>query len=61
MPAFDGTSYVYVEGTQGRFDCTHGFDMVQITIEENLAYLLQETGFNLLLETGGKIQLEDNT
>lgn len=65
---FDSTNFVYYQtggfadfDTGGAFDCTHGFDMVQITIEENLAYLLQENGFNLLLESGGKIQLENNT
>lgn len=38
------------------FDCTHGFDMVQIYFEER-AELLQENGAAILLEDGGKILL----
>ena len=65
---YDSTNFTYYQtggfadfDTGGVFDCTHGFDMVQITIEENLAYLLKEDEGYLLLETGGKIQLEENT
>jgi hypothetical protein len=57
VPAFDGTSYVYVEGTQGRFDCTHGFDLVQIEIEDTIAALLQENEDDLLQEDGSRILL----
>ena len=45
----DSTAYVYVEGTQGRFDCTHGFDMVEITIEDAIGHIeLQDD--DLMLE-----------
>jgi hypothetical protein len=45
----DSTAYIYVEGTQGRFDCTHGFDMVEITIEDTIGHIeLQDE--NLMLE-----------
>jgi len=62
VPALDGTSYVYVEGTQGIFDCTHGFDLVQIEIIDDLAFLQQESAdpFNLdyiLQEDGFRIRL----
>ncbi len=57
VPAFDSTAYVYVEGTQGRFDCTHGFDMVQIEIEDVTEYLLQENASYILQEDGSRILL----
>jgi len=57
VPVYDSTAYIYVEGTQGRFDCTHGFDMVQIEIEDTLAYLLQENGSYLLQEDDSRIFL----
>jgi hypothetical protein len=63
---FDSTNYTYYQtggfadyDTGGMFDCTHGFDMVQITIQENIMYLLKEDEGYLLLETGGRIQLEE--
>jgi hypothetical protein len=71
---FDSTNFTYYQtggfadfDTGGMFDCTHGFDMIQITIQENIAYLVQETGDNLLLDDqtppgtydGGRIQLEE--
>jgi len=62
---WDGTAYVYVntgvplyiavEDTQGRFDCTHGFDLVQIEVIYQLSYLLQENGDYLLQENGDRI------
>jgi len=45
----DSTSYIYVEGTQGRFDCTHGFDAIEIEIEDVVAHMILEDG-NLLLQ-----------
>jgi hypothetical protein len=39
------------------FDCTHGFDMVQIYFQEK-AGLLQEDGGFILLENGGNILLD---
>jgi hypothetical protein len=75
--AYDSTNFTYYQtggfadfDTGGMFDCTHGFDMIQITIQENIAYLVQETGDNLLLDDeitpgvpgpndGGRIQLEE--
>jgi hypothetical protein len=57
VPAWDGTAYVYVEGTQGRFDCTHGFDLVQIEIDDTIDYILQETGDYLLQEDGSRLLL----
>jgi len=43
--------------SEGTFDCTHGFDLVQITVEDVIAYLLQETGYYLLQENGYRIIL----
>jgi len=43
--------------SEGSFDCTHGFDLVQITVDDVVGFLLQETGDNLLLESGGRIVL----
>jgi len=40
------------------FDCTHGFDLVQITVEQALAALLQENGALILAENGSRILLE---
>jgi len=42
---------------EGTFDCTHGFDLISITIEDITDYLLQEDGFYLLQETGDRILL----
>lgn len=72
---FDDTSVTYVSDstnfnyyqtggfadfdTGGTFDCTHGFDLVQITIEEDLAYILKEDGGYLLQESGFRLQLEE--
>lgn len=39
----------------GSFDCTHGFDLMQITIEDAIVYLLQENGFSLLQENDAHI------
>ncbi len=57
VPAFDGTAYVYVEGTSGSFDCTHGFDLVHVDIEDSTSYLLQENADYLLQEDGSRIYL----
>jgi len=57
VPAFDGTAYVYVEGTEGKFDCTHGFDLVQIEIIDDISFLLQENVDFLLQEDGDRIKL----
>jgi len=45
----------------GRFDCTHGFDVVEITFEDARPDLLQESGFRIKLEgtTGGFLKLEE--
>jgi len=42
---------------EGTFDCTHGFDLISITIEDITDYLLQEDGFYLLQENGDRILL----
>jgi hypothetical protein len=57
VPVFDGTAYVYVEGTEGRFDCTHGFDLVQIEIVDDISFLLQENSDFLLYEDSTRIRL----
>jgi hypothetical protein len=53
----DGTTYIYVEGTEGHFDCTHGFDVVKIEIDEDVGYLLQQNGDYLLQQDGSRIIL----
>jgi len=61
----DTTSPLYttVEGTEGRFDCTHGFDLVQITIEDALGFILVDSpdpkydGVFLLQQNGGRLRL----
>ena len=60
---FDLLEYYQTSGfrdfdSEGRFDCTHGFDHVEITVERVCNSLLQEDGFNLLQENGDKICLE---
>jgi len=62
----DSTAFHYFQSggfadfdTGGSFDCTHGFDLVEITIEENLAYILKEDGGYLLQESGFRLQLEE--
>jgi len=57
VPAWDGTSYVYVEGTEGRFDCTHGFDYIQIHIDDFHEFILQENGDYLTQEDGSRLLL----
>lgn len=59
VPVYDSTSgmYIYVEGTQGSFDCPHGFDLVNIEIEDVIPELLQENGDFLLQEDGSRILL----
>lgn len=62
VPAWDGTAYTFVEGTAGAFDCTHGFDLVQIDIVDTVAFLQQESANDLnkdyiLQENGFRIQL----
>ena len=47
--------YMFVEDTEGKFDCTHGFDLVQIEIASDLQYILQENGDYLLQENGDRI------
>jgi hypothetical protein len=40
VPALiDSTAYIYVEGTEGRFDCTHGFDIVDVVIEDTVGHI----------------------
>ena len=52
MEDFDGGSL---------FDCTHGFDMVTITLEDAYPDLLLENGLGeILQESGGSIRLEHN-
>lgn len=62
----DSTAFSYYQtggfadfDTGGSFDCTHGFDLVQITIEEDLAYILTEDGGYLLQQNGSRLQLEE--
>jgi hypothetical protein len=59
VPVYDSISgmYIYVEGTQGSFDCPHGFDLVNIEIEDVIPELLQENGDFLLQEDGSRILL----
>jgi hypothetical protein len=64
--SYDGTSVVPVfvgygpePGTEGTFDCTHGFDQVFITVIQEGAYLLQESEFKILQENEGGILLYD--
>lgn len=47
----------YVPGTEGSFDCTHGFDLVQIEIQDVTRFLLQENDSFLLQEDDGRILL----
>jgi len=42
---------------EGVFDCTHGFDLISITIEDITDYLLLEDNFYLLQENGYRILL----
>ena len=63
---YDSTNFVYYQtggfadfDTGGMMDCTHGFDMVQITIEEDIGYILQETGDQLLQQNDYGLQLEE--
>lgn len=42
---------------EGTFDCTHGFDVVQIEVESVSSYLLQENGDKILQEDGFGILL----
>jgi hypothetical protein len=46
--------------TMGTFDCTHGFDSVEISISvlTQLGVILQEDGFWLLQENGAELLLE---
>jgi len=62
----DSTAFHYFQSggfadfdTGGMFDCTHGFDLVEITIEEDLAFILTEDGGYLLQEDGSRLQLEE--
>jgi len=44
---------------EGTFDCTHGFDLINIEVVQLPdEYLLQETGFKILQENGSGIFLE---
>lgn len=42
---------------EGVFDCTHGFDLVSITIDDITDYMLLEDGFYILQESGDRILL----
>jgi hypothetical protein len=42
---------------EGIFDCTHGFDLVSITIEDITDYMLLEDGFYILQENGDRVLL----
>jgi len=48
---------------EGSFDCTHGFDLVEITIEDALGFILVDSpdpkydGVFLLQENGGRLRL----
>ena len=39
----------------GTFDCTYGMDQVDIQIETDVGFLLQENGDLILQEGGGRI------
>ena len=57
VPSADIGEDVYVEGTQGRFDCHFGKDVVEIEIQDENCYLLQENSDYLLQEDGSRILL----
>jgi len=42
---------------EGSFDCTHGFDLLQISAENVLAYILLENDNYILQENGDRIKL----
>jgi len=42
---------------EGTFDCTHGFDLISITIDDITDYILQEDGSYLLQESGDRLLL----
>ena len=42
---------------EGSFDCTHGFDLISITIDDVTDYILQEDGFYLLQESNFRLLL----
>ena len=42
---------------EGVFDCTHGFDLFEIIIEDVVGYILQEDEFYMLQEDGSRIFL----
>ena len=42
---------------EGSFDCTHGFDLISITIDDVTDYILQEDGFYLLQENNYRLLL----
>jgi hypothetical protein len=44
----------------GSFDCTHGFDLVQISLLPSAYFILKEDGGYLLNETGGRFYLEES-
>lgn len=44
--------------TGASFDCTHGFDRVEITVYPTGFFILKEDGSYLLKEDGGRIKLE---
>jgi hypothetical protein len=46
--------------SEGSFDCTHGFDLVNIEVIPTPSYLLQENGSKLLQEDGSRIYLESS-
>lgn len=57
VPLNDSTGVVYVEGTQGTFDCIHNQEIVDIEIQDIQDYLVQEDSGRLLLEDGFEILL----
>jgi len=60
VPEFHQSGGFQLFDTGASFDCTHGFDRVEITIYPSGFFLLKEDGGYLLKEDGGKIKLESS-
>lgn len=52
---FDGLPGIV--DSEGSFDCTHGFDLVQIEVQDVTRFILQENQFFLLQENDGRLLL----